>query len=59
MRFGVGAGVVALALLCVSTAPAAELKSGIQKGKFVDAFQVVKVTGPKDRVKIGQQLCYR
>ena len=59
MKFGVGAGVVALALICAGSAPAANLKSGLQKGKPVPAFQVVKQTGPKDKVRIGQQLCYR
>ena len=59
MKFGVGAGALALALVCVSSASAADLKSGLQKGKFVGAFQVVKVTGPKDGVRLGQQLCYR
>lgn len=51
----------AVALLTIlSPAGAGELKSGLQKGKFIDAFDVVKCAGaPNDGVAIGEELCYR
>lgn len=37
-----------------------ELKSGLQPGDRIDAFEVVKVAGaPQDDVPEGTQLCYR
>jgi hypothetical protein len=39
---------------------AEELKSGLQPGQSVGAFQVVKCGGaPDDGVREGAQLCYR
>jgi hypothetical protein len=48
------------AVLATAVANAEELKSGLQPGQHVAAFQVVKCGGaPDDGVKTGQQLCYR
>ncbi|HET6422956.1 MAG TPA: hypothetical protein VFG20_04690 [Planctomycetaceae bacterium] len=41
--------------LVASTVGAAELKSGLGKGEFVNAFYVTDVTGPSK----GEELCYR
>ncbi|MDP1798422.1 MAG: hypothetical protein Q8K78_13100 [Planctomycetaceae bacterium] len=46
---------VAVVGLVAATAAAAELKSGLGKGEFVNAFNVVDVTGPAK----GEELCYR
>jgi len=35
------------------------MRSGLQTGEFVDAFQVVKVGGIDDGVQIDEELCYR
>lgn len=53
--------VVAVAMLAApAISQAAELKSGIQKGKHINAFDVVKCAGSEDDgVKIGSELCYR
>ena len=60
MRSRVALGVAAVVLLSTAALHAAELKSGLQVGAKVPAFQVVKQSGaPKDGVKVGQQLCYR
>ncbi len=54
----VGALVVLGALGALGVA--AELKSGLEPGKYVDAFDVVKCAGSEDDdVKIGDKLCYR
>lgn len=52
-------GAAAAVLLCTSVGSAEELKSGLQVGQSVPAFQVVKCGGPEDGVNVGQQLCYR
>ena len=57
MRLAVPLGV---ALLAATAAYADELKSGLQPGQHVPAFNVVKCGGaPDDGVKVGQTLCYR
>ncbi len=57
MRLAVPLGV---ALLMATAAGADELKSGLQPGQSVPAFDVIKCGGaPNDGVKVGQQLCYR
>lgn len=38
---------------------AAELKSGPQVGDPLEAFNVTKIAGPEDGVKVGETLCYR
>lgn len=48
----------AVAVLC-SAGSAEEVKSGLQAGQGIGAFQVVKVAGPDDGVKVGTELCYR
>ena len=59
MRLAIPLG-VASALLMAATAGAEELKSGLQPGQSVGAFNVVKCGGaPDDGVRVGQQLCYR
>jgi hypothetical protein len=51
---------LATALLSGGTfAMAEELKSGLDVGESVGAFNVVKCAGPDDGVQIGQELCYR
>jgi len=45
--------------LVASVAVAAELKSGLEPGKLVGPFDVVKCAGPDDNVKVGSELCYR
>ncbi len=60
MRSRVALGVAAVVLLSTAAIHAAELKSGLQVGDSVPAFQVVKQGGaPNDKVKVGQKLCYR
>ncbi len=49
---------VALVAMC-AVAGDDELKSGLQVGASVPAFQVVKCGGADDGVKVDQQLCYR
>lgn len=51
----------ALAALVAGGAWAADdaLKSGPQCGGAVGAFNVIKIAGPDDGVRIGQELCYR
>jgi hypothetical protein len=49
---------MALTLLA-SVAAAAELKSGLESGKPIGPFDVVKCAGPDDKVKVGAELCYR
>jgi hypothetical protein len=54
--FGLALAVVASA----TAARAADLKSGLQAGQAVGAFQVVKCGGaPDDGVAEGKELCYR
>ena len=45
--------------LVASVAVAAELKSGLEPGKLIGPFDVVKCAGPDDNVKVGSELCYR
>ncbi len=42
-----------------SVAVAADLKSGLEPGKLIGPFDVVKCAGPDDNVKVGTELCYR
>jgi hypothetical protein len=50
----------AVALLVVGVAFAAELKSGLQPGQKIGAFDVKKVAGATDDgVAVGTELCYR
>jgi hypothetical protein len=57
MRLAVPLGVV---VLVAAAANADELKSGLQPGQSVPAFNVVKCGGaPDDGVRVGQTLCYR
>ena len=51
---------VAALLVAGSIVAAAELKSGLQPGEAIGAFDVVKCAGAeKDGVDLGDQLCYR
>lgn len=50
---------VAVLLAAVAIVRAADIKSGLEPGAGIGAFQVVKVAGPEDGVSIGQELCYR
>lgn len=52
---------LALALVFGATlVQAEELKSGLEPGKSIGAFDVVKCSGAADDgVKVGEQLCYR
>lgn len=53
-------GVAALVLASVTMAGAADLKSGLQPGESVGAFDVEKCGGAlNDNVKVGANLCYR
>lgn len=57
MRLAVPLGV---AMLVATAAYSDELRSGLQPGQHVPAFNVVKCGGaPDDGVKVGQTLCYR
>ncbi len=59
MRSRIAFGLAAV-LLGAAMVQAEELKSGLQVGKGVPAFDVVKCGGaPKDGVKEGAQLCYK
>lgn len=55
--------IVAVAALCVTfsgMAQAEEVKSGLQPGDFIGAFNVTKITGAEDDgVAVGKNLCYR
>jgi hypothetical protein len=42
-----------------SVAVAVELKSGLEPRKPIGPFDVVKCAGPDDKVKVGDELCYR
>jgi hypothetical protein len=59
MKAIVALGLAAAWAACVTTASAEELKSGLQVGDFVGAFDVEKCAGIEDGVKVGQKLCYR
>ena len=59
MRFLATLGVATALLLGAAVAGAEELKSGLQVGQPVPAFQVVNCGGSEDGVKVGKQLCYR
>lgn len=60
MKFAACAGAFALAGLLTTSAVAGDLKSGLQAGDPVDAFDVTKLGGAvDDGVKDGQTLCYR
>ena len=50
---------LALSLVAGAVAVAAELKSGLEPGKLIGPFDVVKCAGPDDNVKVGAELCYR
>ena len=57
-RTFLGAGLAAA--LVAGVAIADELKSGLQVGDDVGAFQVVKCGGAvEDGVDVGDELCYR
>src|SRR4051812_8713800 len=59
MKASFASGLFAV-LLGVSVAGAAELKSGLQAGDMVPAFDVEKCAGAlNDNVKVGDSLCYR
>lgn len=48
------------AALCASLVAADKVKSGLEPGTGIPAFDVVKCAGaPDDGVKVGEQLCYR
>ncbi len=51
----------ALAVLALTVkVQAEEIKSGLQPGKLIGAFNVTKCAGAdEDGVKVGQELCYR
>jgi hypothetical protein len=59
MRVFTSFGVAAAFAVAAVVASAEELKSGLQVGDQVGAFDVVKVAGPEDGVKVGDKLCYR
>lgn len=60
MRAFTSIGLATVALTVAAAVGAETLKSGLQVGDSVGAFQVVKCGGaPNDGVKEGQQLCYR
>jgi hypothetical protein len=60
MRLARNLGLATVALTVATAMGADELKSGLQVGASVGAFQVVKCGGaPNDGVKEGAQLCYR
>jgi len=46
-------------MLMAAAVNAEDLKSGLQPGQSVPAFNVVKCGGADDGVKVGQTLCYR
>lgn len=51
---------LAATLMVGAAVGADDLKSGLQVGDSVGAFDVVKCAGAvDDGVKVGQQLCYR
>lgn len=53
-------GAVMVVLAGAAAVGAEALKSGLQPGDFVGAFNVVKCAGAEDDgVKEGRQLCYR
>lgn len=58
MRLAVPLGVASVLLMTVA-AGADDLKSGLQPGQHVPAFNVVKCGGADDGVKVGSELCYR
>lgn len=52
--------VAVAALVFAGVAQAEEVKSGLQPGDFIGAFNVTKVSGAdKDGVDVGKNLCYR
>lgn len=58
MKLLSGFGLAAVLLVGAGYA-AEELKSGLQPGDSVGAFQVVKCGGADDGVSRGDELCYR
>ena len=51
---------VALGLFVSSVAMAEDIKSGLEKGERIGAFDVVKCAGAEDdKVAVGKRLCYR
>lgn len=60
MRILTSFGCLTALLGGLAVASAGDLKSGLQEGDSVGAFDVVKCAGATDdSVKIGAQLCYR
>ena len=59
MRTIAAIGAAAVLMASANFVSADAIESGIAVGKKVPAFQVVKVGGAEDGVKVGQQLCYR
>jgi hypothetical protein len=51
--------ICATVALLATVAVAAELKSGLEPGKPIGPFDVVKCAGPDDKVQVGSELCYR
>ena len=48
-----------LVMALASVAMAEELKSGLQVGESVGAFNVEKCAGIEDGIAVGKKLCYR
>ncbi len=60
MRVLASCGAAVALLAAAALAGEKALKSGLQVGDAVGAFQVVKCGGvADDGVKLGQELCYR
>lgn len=60
MKLATGLLTLAAVAVMASGTLAAELKSGLEPGKNIGAFYVVKCAGSEaDGVKIGDNLCYR
>lgn len=60
MRIAKCLALVAVMVAATMMAVAGEVQSGLEPGKAIGAFDVVKVAGaPDDGVAVGDQLCYR
>ena len=60
MKLKVCLALVASAALCASIVAADKVKSGLEVGAGIGAFNVVKCSGAvDDGVKVGSELCYR
>lgn len=60
MRLPITLGLAVALAATTAAVGAAELKSGLQPGESVPAFDVVKCSGAvDDGVNVGRQLCYR